>query len=449
MANRKHVVKKTSSLYRGSGKDRSGHDHRHGVMIWGDEVEALDEHEHGRRKVSFRGKDGWVEEHALANEHPLECYFIDVGQGDATFIVTPSGKKILIDGGLNQRALGFLAWKYRLEEPSTKLVIDLLVLSHADGDHLDGLMPIVAHPRIHVRKIIHSGIAVYAEKAYATSLGKTSENDGRKYLVTRHSSLRELSPSELSTSYRSFYDAVDRERTAYEAVDSTTADIDIGDPKVQLEVLGPRLVEHPRTGAPCLPWLGSEAETINGHSVVLRLTYGEVSVLLPGDINTAGSRHLLADPGIRARLSAHVFKAPHHGSSKFAPELLAAVAPQIAVISSGDDVDHGHPRAAFLGAVGRVMRSATPLVFSTEIAGNFVELHEPSGDEVDVASNGFARARTLFKRRLHGMINVRTDGKHLYAFRRVAAGYAWESYGPLAAAAPDDRGKVQAMSEDE
>lgn len=441
MPNRKHVAKKTAILHRGSCKDQGGHDPRHGVMIWGDEAEALDEHENGRRKVTVRGKTGWVEEHALASEHPLECYFIDVGQGDATFIVTPGGKKILIDGGLNQRALGFLAWKYRLEEPSTKLVIDLLVLSHADGDHLDGLMPIISHPRIHVRKIVHSGVAVYAEGAYATSLGKTSDDDGRKYLVTRHSSLRELSPSELSPSFRAFYDAVDRERTTYEAVDSTTHDIDVGDPKIRLEVLGPRLLAHPRTGAPCLPWLGGESQTINGHSVVLRLTYGDVSVLLPGDINTAGSRHLLADPKIRARLPAHVLKAPHHGSKEYLPEFLAAVAPQIAVISSGDDVDHGHPRAAFLGAIGRAMRSATPLVFSTEIAGNFVELHEPSGDEIDVGVNGFARARQLFKRRLHGMINVRSDGKQLYAFRRVAAGYAWESYGPLEAVEPSDRGR--------
>ena len=62
-------------------------------------------------------------------------YFIDVGTGDSAIVVTPGRKKILIDGGLNKRALGFLAWKYRLDKPNN-LVIDLLVLTHADDDHI-------------------------------------------------------------------------------------------------------------------------------------------------------------------------------------------------------------------------------------------------------------------------------------------------------------------------
>jgi phosphoribosyl 1,2-cyclic phosphodiesterase len=65
-------------------------------------------------------------------------YSIDVGQGDATFIVTPNRKKILIDGGLNRRALGFLIWRYRLDKPENSVDIDLMVLTHADSDHLKG-----------------------------------------------------------------------------------------------------------------------------------------------------------------------------------------------------------------------------------------------------------------------------------------------------------------------
>lgn len=438
MVSRRYVDKKTAQLHREAHKDEESRDPRLGVLIYGDEVELADGHENGRREVTVRGKSGWIDEDALGTRPALECYFIDVGQGDATFIVTPGRKKILIDGGFNRRALGFLAWKYRLDEPSSPpLVIDLLVLSHADGDHIDGLMPIIAHPRVHVRKIIHSGIAVYAEDVHETPLGDTEEIDGRRYLLTRHDALHELAPSDLSPSFLSFYQSVDRERTIYEAVDSTSPDIDLGEEGLRLEVLGPRLLPHPQTHEPCLPWLGSGAQTINGHSVVLRLTYDQVSVLLPGDINKAGSRHLLGDPSFRERLAAHVLKAPHHGSHEFEPALLEGVTPQIAVISSGDDVDHGHPRAVFVGSIARAMRSPTPLVFSTEIAANFVEVHEPSHQGHDPA-HGLARERHLFKRRLHGMINVRTDGKQLYAFRRVMAGYAWESYGPLEAAAPDE-----------
>ena len=138
-------------------------------------------------------------------------------------------------------------------------------------------------------------------------------------------------------------------------------------------------------------------------------------------------------------MNAHVFKAPHHGSHEFHPPLLEAVRPQISVISSGDDPDHGHPRAVFVGGVGRASRSSSPLVFSTEIAATFVEAGETAETEGEASLERLdfttldanAQARRLFKLRLHGMINVRTDGQQLYAARRVAAGYWWESYGPL------------------
>jgi hypothetical protein len=40
-------------------------------------------------------------------------------------------------------------------------------------------------------------------------------------------------------------------------------------------------------------------------------------------------------------------------------------------------------------------------------------------------------ARRRFKKILPGIINVRTNGREIYAFRRVQQPYQWESYGPL------------------
>ena len=412
------------------------------VLIFGDEVDVTGPADGARTPVTYRGRAGFVRSQHIGDRPPLELYFIDVGQGDATFIVTPGRKTILIDGGLNRRALGFLAWKYRLDEPGPPIDLDLLVLSHADCDHLDGLAPIVGHPRIRVRQVIHSGIAVFAAGAYATPLGDLDRSGG--CLITRHSSLAELDGLRLSARFAAWRDALAAEGCGYRAVDSTSGTLDIGDPAVKIEVLGPRL-DQP--GArPALRWFESSARTINGHSVVLRLTYGGVSVLLPGDLNRDGAEHLLADPALAARVDAHVLKAPHHGSHEFFPPLLEAICPQISVISSGDDVDHGHPRAVFVGAVGHYSRSAEPLVFSTEIAANFVEAGETPEPEPPAAERGGfgtpaanARARILFKRRLHGMINVRSDGRRLYAARRVMASYKWEAYGPLAPAARPNR----------
>ena len=74
--------------------------------------------------------------------------------------------------------------------------------------------------------------------------------------------------------------------------------------------------------------------------------------------------------------------------------------------------------------------------FSTEIAANFVEIDNGLGSFSIIDCS---ITRELFKRRLHGMINVRTDGKQIYAARRVAAGYMSEYYGTH----PEDRSILQ------
>ena len=158
--------------------------------------------------------------------------------------------------------------------------------------------------------------------------------------------------------------------------------------------------------------------------------------MLAGDLNKKGGDHLCEDPSLKAKMDAHIFKTPHHGSHDFYFPFLEAVRPQISVISSGDYPDHGHPRANFLGAVGLASRSKAPLVFSTEIAANFTDATEIDLrdilDDDTIDETEYERGK-LFKRNLHGMINVRTDGKLLYAARRVQSGYWWEAYGEIPA----------------
>ena len=138
-----------------------------------------------------------------------------------------------------------------------------------------------------------------------------------------------------------------------------------------------------------------------------------------------------------------MFKAPHHGSHEFSRALLHAVHPMISVVSSGETPDHGHPRASFLGALGRAGRIEEPLLFSTEIAALFQDDGDPvaaadTGTETGLGDLDFStssantEARIRFKKVLPGIINVRSDGENLYSFRRVQMGYQWESYGPLA-----------------
>jgi beta-lactamase superfamily II metal-dependent hydrolase len=138
----------------------------------------------GRTPVRFRSRNGFIDAGALSTKAALELYLIDVGQGDAAFIVTPRRKKILIDGGLDKRAHGFLSWKYELKKATApKLVIDLMVVSHADADHVAGLVPIVQDPKIEVKRIVQN----YVRKRAALAAGVSGEK-GRYSYGGRHSS---------------------------------------------------------------------------------------------------------------------------------------------------------------------------------------------------------------------------------------------------------------------
>jgi beta-lactamase superfamily II metal-dependent hydrolase len=406
-------------------------------LIFGDEVNKLaGQGPSGAdwQRIMYRNRIGEMKKPKWTSKRSLEMYFLDVGQGDAAFVVTPNNTKILFDGGLRDRALGFLIWKYRLDDQNNDVTIDYLVLSHADKDHVEGLVPVLNHPRIHVSNVLHNGIGVFGDDHYDTDLGDLNQNGE---LATLHDSTDDLNGYYLDGDFYDWIEAVESSGANYRAVNSNMGAINIGDPKVTLDILGPVL----QPGGNSLKWFSDKSHTINGHSVVVRLTYDQVRVLFSGDLNVKGSKHLLANPTVAAKLNSHVLKAPHHGSADFHKTFFREIEPMITVVSSGDSPDHGHPRALFLGYVGQISRSTSPLIFSTEIAGTFID----DGDPEAVASGGIVEDTTLsdldfgehnankiarrrFKKILPGIINVRTDGDDIYCARRVAAGYQWESY---------------------
>jgi beta-lactamase superfamily II metal-dependent hydrolase len=107
---------------------------------------------------------------------------------------------------------------------------------------------------------------------------------------------------------------------------------------------------------------GNTGFTKNGHSVVLRLTYGNVRMLLGGDLNIPSEKLLLKTlmgedvpekkterttfiNSARKKLEVDIAKSCHHGSADFSSLFLGAVNPIVTVISSGDDEPHSNPRA--------------------------------------------------------------------------------------------------------
>jgi competence protein ComEC len=218
----------------------------------------------------------------------LHVVFLDVGQGDAIFIQTPSGRQVLVDGGPSETAL--LAQLGR-QMPFWDRTLDVMVLTHPESDHVTGLASVLE--RYQVDAVVFREME-HESEVYAHWL-RLLEAEGA---------------------------------TIYRGEAGLRLALDEG-----LEMV----VLHP----------GAELQgDANNDSIVARLTYGQISVLLTGDIEAEVEQQLVAGG---ATLASTVLKAAHHGScNSTTHEFLEAVAPEVAVISVGAENRFGHPCAEAL-----------------------------------------------------------------------------------------------------
>ena len=229
----------------------------------------------------------------------LHLYFLNVGQGDATLIVTPSGRHILVDGGFYPSILNAELGDHL---PFWNKRLDLMVATHPDADHVSGLVEVFAKYR--VAQLITDG----SEK------GETAVYDAVLEAA-------EAEKAEIRT-------AVAGER------------IVIGD-GVILQILHPNETRND--------------ENRNENSVSMRLTYGDFSYLFTGDAEVFAERAMLQS-GLP--LQATVLKAGHHGSRTSSTRLfLEAVQPRIMIVSAGANNQFGHPHPEVLERAA-LMRTA-------------------------------------------------------------------------------------------
>lgn len=214
----------------------------------------------------------------------LTVSFLNIGQGDAIFIQTPSGKDILVDSGKNKEVLKELGQTMSFFDR----YIDVVVLTHPDQDHVGGFPEVF--DRYEIGTVIESG--VLCDKSICKALDERIKN-------------------EKSHSIR--------------AVRGTVFDFGDG---VYLSILFPdRDV--------------AEVET-NTASIVARLTYGNNSLLLTGDSPLAIEDFLVVKDG--TNLDSDILKVGHHGSrTSSGEEFIRAVSPAISIISAGKGNSYGHP----------------------------------------------------------------------------------------------------------
>ena len=219
----------------------------------------------------------------------LTVAFLDVGQGDAIFIESPTGKQILLDGGPDGSILSGIGALLPFYDRS----IDMLIVSNPDKDHFAGFIDVLKNYQ--VGNIMEPGTIPNTEI------------------------------------YKIFKEFI-REEGATSVLARRGMNIDLGG-GAYLQILFP---DRDVSGL-----------STNDGSIIAKLVYGGTSFLLPGDTTQNIEKYLIGLDG--SNLDVDVLKLAHHGSKTSSSEpLLAVTTSEYAVISAGVKNRYGHPHREVL-----------------------------------------------------------------------------------------------------
>lgn len=355
-------------------------------------------------KVITAGPDGWMHKNDLTDNMGLKVFFLDVGQGDG--ILLEVGKyKILIDAGPDDSMYNYLTkWQYKYQlDADQKVHIDYLIISHFDIDHYKGSIEIIKDTRFTFGTIVHGGILKFStsknENPYSTGLGETITKDRKKYLTTIFDDLLNINePTPFNRDITSFLQGLssaNEQNRVENAKRFVAGDIIINEEiegqNFKIDVLAP--FNETIDGTESFLYWKDDGQTINGHSLVLKITFGNRTLLFGGDLNTFSEKYLMTKYLNQNPLDVDVAKSCHHGSHDFTEDFMALINPIATVISSGDNEKHSHPRPDAIGCAGKYSKSKRPLVYSTELARST----NMKNQEI-----------------LYGMINLRCNGTDIY-----------------------------------
>ncbi len=218
-------------------------------------------------------------------QESLFVYYLNVGQGDSILIKSPNGKKILIDGGRDNKVVK------ELEKvlPFYDKQIDILILSHDDLDHIGGFFDVIK--KYNVKKILRSNAQITSE--YEKEL------------------LSQTQKSNIEVKNISWGDKI--------IIDSKN--------EIYLDVLWPNNMEN----------LTNE----NTNSLVLELIHGENEFLFTGDATIETELFIIKEFG--DKIDSDVLKVGHHGSKTSTSQIfLEKVTPDYSILSYGEN-SYGHP----------------------------------------------------------------------------------------------------------
>jgi competence protein ComEC len=229
---------------------------------------------------------------------------VDVGQGSASLLELPGGYTVLIDGGgfsdnsafdVGARILAPLLWRQKIR------TLDLVVLTHPNSDHLNGLLFLLQHFNVK---------SVWSNHEPADTMGYS-----RWISILEH---RQIPHQDFKT----LPQVVVKNGVRFEI---------LAPPR---DYLARRETENWRD--------------LNNNSIVMRVCYGQISLLITGDIAAKAEADLLRRY-TQNELASTLLMVPHHGSRKSSTlRFLSTVMAKDAVISAGWQNRFGFPHREVL-----------------------------------------------------------------------------------------------------
>ena len=267
--------------------------------------------------LAAKEKDKLSQKNITARDGELSVIVFDIGQGNAVFVQTPNGSTMLVDAGERTEQNRLLQY---LEDMGVTR-IDAVVATHPHSDHIGGMRAVLSSFEIgdiYMPRVEHT-TATY------TQLLQQIKDMGKKVHSTKGG-----------------------------------ADVIISlDPAVEINVLAP---------------LNDKYKSLNDYSIVLRISYGDQAILLPGDAQSISENEMLQAEA--DQLPSTVLLTGHHGSSTSTGDaFLDSVDPEIAIISCGEGNDYGHPHKEVL----QRLKERDISVYRTDQQGN-IAVHFSQSD---------------------------------------------------------------------
>jgi len=235
---------------------------------------------------------------------------LDIGQGDALFIESPTGTQVLVDAGPPRKILGPLSGVMPVFDRS----LDAIIMTHPDQDHIGGFSEVLKNYEI--GEVFEPGI------------------------------------SDFSKTYQNLEKEI-KDKKIPDILARRGMRIDLGG-GARIDILFPdRDVSAWETNAGC---------------IVAKLVYGNTSIMLTGDAPMKTEQIILSENS-KAQLQSNILKVGHHGSrGSSSLAFVQAVSPRYALISVGKDNKYGHPHQETLDTLSKTGAQ----IFRTDQLGTIV-----------------------------------------------------------------------------